>query len=87
MAQVMRNFNGIQNAGAKQAIVKNFAAYMVRRGQNSLALRSASHELEGEARGKIIHISGVVSWLSRLREEHPDGQCKFPAPPFREDEW
>lgn len=46
----------------------------------------AKHELEGDAHRKIANLCGVVHHLSRIWVENPEGECKFPFTPKREDE-
>jgi hypothetical protein len=47
----------------------------------------SSHELEGVARDRIENLVSVVHTLSRLFAKSPEGECKFPPLPKREDEW
>jgi hypothetical protein len=47
----------------------------------------ARHELEGTARAKVENLLGVVSRISRLMARNPDGECRYPPSPKREDEW
>jgi hypothetical protein len=62
--------DGIQEANAKQSIVKNFSAYMIRAGQKSFALRSAGEvkaaiEENDRSLDKCIHI-GAESVKGRI---------------------
>lgn len=46
----------------------------------------ARHEFTGENREKAEKLAGVVLKLSRLLEQNPQGQCRFPPPRNHENE-